>query len=85
VQTFSKQWKSLKCLPLEELESALAAEFKQAHGSDASTDGEGLTHLCSPGNSRTFQLPMAGSAHLRETTLLTEIYHMRSGVLIQKP
>jgi hypothetical protein len=36
---FSKQWKSLKHLPLEELESALAAWFKQACESIASIDG----------------------------------------------
>jgi hypothetical protein len=36
---FSKQQKWLKCLPLEELESALAADFKQACGNNASTDG----------------------------------------------
>jgi hypothetical protein len=34
----SKQQKWLKCLPLEELESALATEFKQARGNNASTD-----------------------------------------------
>jgi hypothetical protein len=36
---FSKQQKSLKCSPLEELDSALAAHFKQAHESNASGDG----------------------------------------------
>jgi hypothetical protein len=39
---FSKQQKSLKCWPMEELESALAACFKQAHESNPSIDG---THL----------------------------------------
>jgi hypothetical protein len=29
------QWKSLKCLPLEKLESALAVWYKQAHESNA--------------------------------------------------
>jgi hypothetical protein len=42
VQIFSKHHKSLKCSPLEELESALAAQFKQARESNASIDG---THL----------------------------------------
>jgi hypothetical protein len=36
---FSKQWKSLKCLPPEKMESALAEWFMQAHESNASTDG----------------------------------------------
>jgi hypothetical protein len=39
---FSKQQKLLKCLPLEKLEFALAAWFKQARESNASTGG---THL----------------------------------------
>jgi hypothetical protein len=39
---FSKQWKSLKRLLLEKVESALAAWFKQACESNASIDG---THL----------------------------------------
>jgi hypothetical protein len=39
---FSKERKSLKHSPLEKLESALAAWFKQVHESSASTDG---THL----------------------------------------
>jgi hypothetical protein len=42
MQTYLNQWKSLKCLSLEELESALAAYFKQARESNASIDG---THL----------------------------------------
>jgi hypothetical protein len=36
---YSKQQKSLKCLVLEELESALSTWFKQAHASNASIDG----------------------------------------------
>jgi hypothetical protein len=39
---FSKQQKSLKHLPQEKLESALAAWFKQARENNASTDD---THL----------------------------------------
>jgi hypothetical protein len=39
---FSKQLKALKCSPLEELESALAAWCKQACESNAFVDG---THL----------------------------------------
>jgi hypothetical protein len=39
---FPKLCKSLKCLPLEVLESVLAARFKQAHESNASVDGNHL-------------------------------------------
>jgi hypothetical protein len=35
---FSKQQKSLKCLPTDELESAIAAVFKQTRQSNASID-----------------------------------------------
>jgi hypothetical protein len=35
---FSKQWRSLKHLPLEKQESAFAAWFKQARESNASID-----------------------------------------------
>jgi hypothetical protein len=34
----SKQWKALRCLPLEKLESVLAAWFKQACENNASID-----------------------------------------------
>jgi hypothetical protein len=54
---FSKQWKSLKHLPLEKLESALAVWFKQTHESNAAIDGthqEGLAHCCTPENSQLF-------------------------------
>jgi hypothetical protein len=40
--SLSKQQKSPKHSPLEKLESALAAWFKQAHDSNASTDGNNL-------------------------------------------
>jgi hypothetical protein len=36
---FSRQQKSLKCLPTEELDSAIAAVFKQTRQSNASIDG----------------------------------------------
>jgi len=36
---YSKQQKSLKCLGLEDIESALSTRFKQAHASNASVDG----------------------------------------------
>jgi centromere protein B len=39
---YSKQWKSLKCSPLEKLESVLSALSKQACESNAYMDG---THL----------------------------------------
>jgi hypothetical protein len=43
------------------------------------------THLSSYLEIASFQLPMVGLADLREdTTLLTVIYQMRAGVLIQK-
>jgi hypothetical protein len=57
---FSKQQISLKRSPLEKLKSALAAWLKEAHESNASTDGwhppqgEGLTHHHLSGNSQLF-------------------------------
>jgi hypothetical protein len=53
---FSKQQKSLKCLSLEELESALAAEFKEACESNASID---YTHLKEKGLLISAHLEMA--------------------------
>jgi hypothetical protein len=55
----SKQWKSLKHSPLKELESTLAALFKQVSESDDSKNGthlkeSDLVHCCSSGNSQLF-------------------------------
>lgn len=43
---FSKQWKSLKCSPLEELESTLAACFEQTCERNASMNGTQLKEKC---------------------------------------
>jgi hypothetical protein len=65
-----KQWKSLICSPVEELESALATWFKQLHGESASIDDIDLKkalHVASHLGVGTFQLLMAVSADIGQT------------------
>jgi hypothetical protein len=77
-------------LPLEELESALGAQFKQAHESNAFMDcidlkEKGL-HISVSLEIANFQFPMVESADLSgDTTLLTKTYQVRAGTLIQTP
>jgi hypothetical protein len=86
---FSRQQKLLKCSPLEKLDSVLAACFKQVHESNASADG---IYLKEKGLHVSAHLEIAnfsGSNGLikdlrTDITLLTEIYQVRAGVLIQK-
>jgi hypothetical protein len=70
---------------MEKLESTFAAYLELARESNASTDGTHLKdqglHICA-----IFGLPMVRSADLTgDTTLFTEIYQVRAGVLVQKP
>jgi hypothetical protein len=78
----------LKCSPLEELGSALAASFKQACEDSASIDG---THLKKKGVHSSSHLevanfPASGGwiSRFKKRHNITEIYLMPTGVLIQK-
>jgi hypothetical protein len=53
---FSKQQKSLKCSPLEKLDSALAAWFKQVWENNASTDRTYIAHHHSSWNEHLCQV-----------------------------
>jgi hypothetical protein len=69
------------------MESALAAWFMQARESNDSIDGTHLMvlHIVAHLGTANFCLPVNGSTDLREdTTLSTEFYQVRAGVLIQK-
>jgi hypothetical protein len=73
---------------MEEEESALAAQFKQAHESNASTDGIRLKkkalHVCLSGNSQLLGFQQSEQKiFLGDTTFLIEIYQVRARMLIQ--
>jgi hypothetical protein len=85
---FSKQWK-LKHSPLGKLVSPLAVWFNQAHKCNAFID---RTHLKEKALHVTACLGIANfpasngwvNRFKKHTTLFTELYQLRAGVLIQK-
>jgi hypothetical protein len=88
-ESFSKQRKLLKYSPLGKLESACVAWFKKAHESKASIDGthfkEKALHIATHLGGANFRIQVDGLTDLRgDTTLITELHHMRAGVLTQK-
>jgi hypothetical protein len=81
----------LKRMPLEKLESAPGTWFKQARESNASTDGthlkEKALHIAPHLGTANFSSsnPMDGSTDLTgDKTLFTEVYYVRTRVLIQE-
>jgi hypothetical protein len=65
-----KQRKYFICLPVEKLESALAAGFKQLHGKSASIDDTHLknaVHVATQLGICTFELLVAVSADIGQT------------------
>jgi hypothetical protein len=76
--TFCKQQKLLKHLPLEKLETALTAWFKQERKSNASIDGthikEEALHIAAHPGTPNFLASKDGSIDLRrDTILITEL------------
>jgi hypothetical protein len=86
-EPLSKQWKTLKHLPLEKLEFALAARFKQACESNAFLDGthlkEKALHIATYLGLTNFLASMDGLPDLRHIVYRT-LYQVGAGVYIQK-